>query len=154
MNVTALVAWVAAALGGFYLLATWLQSGGMRQQRRGPTRFPAALVFGHFLLAGIGLLVWLVYLYDDRERTARLALGLITVTALLGFVMLARWLSGRRRYPVRAGTRTSYGAEVVGLPAEEVELPAEQHFPVISVVAHGALAALTVALVLIEAIGS
>lgn len=148
MNVVALVCWVAAALGGFYLLATWLQSGGMRQQRHGPTRFPVVLIFGHFLLAGVGMLVWLVYLFDAQRDTAMLALAIIAVTAVLGFVMFARWLPGQIR-PREAEPVTPDGRPAEPVAGRPAEVAAEQTFPIASVVGHGALAALTLVLVLI-----
>src|SRR6266536_481150 len=53
MNVdfVALIAWLIAAVGGLYLLITWLVCGGIRQQRPRATSFPALLIFAHFLLA-------------------------------------------------------------------------------------------------------
>ena len=56
------------------------------------------------------------------------------VVALLGFTMAARWLQDRRA-PV---------------PAR----PPEQHFPVPVVVLHGLLAATTLVLVLLAALGA
>jgi hypothetical protein len=152
MNVVALVCWAAAALGGFYLLATWLQSGGMRQQHHGPTRFPAVLVFGHFLLAAAGMLVWLVYLFDGQRSTAMIAFALIAVTALLGFVMFARWLPDQIGSVALARSVTSN--DDTGRAGGAEELPAEQTFPLASVVGHGALAAVTLALVLVIALNS
>lgn len=138
MNVAALVAWVVAALGGFYLLATWLQKGGLRQQRGGPSRFPAALVFGHFLLAAVGLIVWLVFLFNASSGTAWLAFVILAVVALLGFTMFARWLPGR------SGSAS----------AQSGEIAAEQHFPLVSVLGHGAIAAVTLVLVLVAALSA
>lgn len=155
MDVVALVCWVAAAFGGFYLLATWLQSGGMRQQHHGPTRFPAVLVFGHFTFAGAGMLVWLAYLFDQQQHTAALALALISVTALLGAVLFARWLPGQFSPPTLARSATSPGdtGNAERITAAE-EPAAEQTFPLASVVGHGVLAALTLVLVLVITLGS
>jgi hypothetical protein len=61
------------------------------------------------------------------------------VVALLGFTMLAIWLQ-RRRSPTTDGTATQ-------------DKPAEQHFPVAIVGLHGLLAATTLVLVLLAAIG-
>ncbi|HEX5495514.1 MAG TPA: hypothetical protein VFX70_13175 [Mycobacteriales bacterium] len=138
MTIAALVTWIVAALGGFYLLATWLQKGGLRQQRGGPTRFPAALVFGHFLLAAVGLIVWLVFVFNSSAGTAWTAFVIILVTALLGFTMFARWVTGRGQ----AGGSSGAGGEVA----------AEQSFPLTSVLGHGAIAAVTLVLVLIAAV--
>ena len=91
MNVAALIAWLVTALGGFYLLGTWLARGGVR----GPSRFPAPVIFGHFLLAA-------------------------------------------------AGAPAAAGAAV----------PAERHLPAPVVLAHGALAATTLVLVLLAALAA
>lgn len=155
MNVVALVCWVAAAFGGFYLLATWLQSGGMRQQHHGPTRFPAVLVFGHFAFAAAGMLVWLAYLFDQQQDTAALALTLIVVTALTGLVLFARWLPGQLATLTPARSATSQGgAGHAGGTRGAEEPAAEQTFPLATVVGHGVLAALTLVLVLVITLGS
>jgi hypothetical protein len=138
MDIAALVAWVVTALGGFVLLARWLARGGLRQQQTGTTRFPAPLVFGHFLLAAAGLVLWIVYLAAETDALAWTAFGLLVAVALLGFTMLARWI------PVyRTTATTAAGDEAV---------PAERHLPVPVVAAHGILAATTLVLVLLAAL--
>ena len=57
MKVAALITWLITALGGFYLIGTWLSRGGIRQQQSRTSRFPAPVIFGHFLLAATGLIV-------------------------------------------------------------------------------------------------
>ena len=140
MEVAALITWVVTALGGFVLLGTWISRGGMRQREAGASRFPPGLIFGHFLLAAAGLLLWIVYLATDAAALRWVALAILVVVALLGFTMAARWLQDRRA-PVAAG-----GAS----PAR----PPEQHFPVAVVVLHGLLAATTLVLVLLVALGA
>jgi hypothetical protein len=46
MSIAALITWLITALGGFYLLGTWLARGGLRQQQTETTRFPAPVIFG------------------------------------------------------------------------------------------------------------
>ncbi|MFE1886335.1 hypothetical protein [Streptomyces diastatochromogenes] len=137
MDIAALIAWVVTALGGFVLLARWISRGGLRQQQTGTTRFPAPLVFGHFLLAAAGLVVWIVYLAADRSALAWTSFGILVAVALLGFTMLARWI------PVHRTPATS---------AEDTT-PAERHLPVPVVAAHGVLGAATLILVLLAALG-
>jgi hypothetical protein len=137
MTIAALVSWVVAALGGFYLLGTWLQKGGLRQQRGGASRFPSGLVFGHFVLAAVGLVVWLIFAFNSSAGTAWTAFVIILVTALLGFTLFARWLPGRGKRAAGSG-----------------EVAAEQHFPLGAVLGHGAIAALTLVLVLIAALNA
>ncbi|WP_407288838.1 hypothetical protein [Streptomyces sp. BP-8] len=138
MDIAALITWVITALGGFYLLGAWLSRGGAKG---GSSRLPVPVVFGHFALAVIGLIVWIAYLITDRDALAWTAFGLLVPVALLGFTMLARWLPVRR-----AGTATAGAA---GAQPE----PAERHFPVAVVAAHGILAVATVLLVLLTALG-
>jgi hypothetical protein len=144
MAIAALVAWVLTALGGFVLLAKWVSSGGLHQQRDGTTRFPAGLVFGHFGLAAAGLVLWIAYLLLDNDRLAWVAFVVLLPVAVLGFGMFARWRAGRRRSAVGV---TSSGATTGG-----VDLPAEQTLPIPVVAAHGVFAVATVVLVLLAAL--
>ncbi|GGW68916.1 hypothetical protein GCM10010503_52630 [Streptomyces lucensis JCM 4490] len=147
MDIAALITWVVTALGGFYMLGTWIQRGGIRQQRSGASRLPAPVVFGHFALAAIGLVVWIAYVVADRGALAWTAFGLLLPVALLGFVMLARWL------PVHRDRATAGAAVTAGGPGAEGPVPAERHFPVPVVLAHGLLAVATLVLVLLTALG-
>ncbi|MFJ6718611.1 MULTISPECIES: hypothetical protein [unclassified Streptomyces] len=140
MDIAALVAWVITALGGFYMLGTWLSHGGARA---GNSHLPVPVIFGHFALAAIGLVVWIVYLIIDKDALAWTAFILLVPVALLGFVMLARWIP-LHRAPATAAPATR--------PGEQAG-PAERHFPVPVVVAHGLFAVVTVVLVLLSALG-
>jgi hypothetical protein len=142
MDIAALITWLVTALGGFYMLGTWISRGGLRQQRTGESRLPAPVLFGHFALAAAGLVVWIIYLVADTKALAWTAFILLIPVALLGFVMLARWI------PVRKA-RTSVPAAV--RPGAETE-PAERHLPVPVVAAHGLFAVITVILVLLSAL--
>jgi hypothetical protein len=141
MGVAALITWVVTALGGFILLWTWISRGGLRDRAAGTSKFPPALILGHFLLAAAGLVLWIVYLATDTEALAWVAFAALLVVALMGFTMLTLWLQGRR-VPATAGASRAAPA---GAP--------EQHFPVPVVVLHGLLAATTLVLVLLTAVG-
>ncbi|MFD8307083.1 hypothetical protein ACFV29_32790 [Streptomyces sp. NPDC059690] len=141
MDIAALVTWVITALGGFYLLGTWLSRGGARG---GNSHLPVPVIFGHFALAAIGLIVWIVYVIADKEALAWTAFVLLVPVALLGFVMLARWI------PVHRGHATAAGGAGAGAGQD---VPAERHFPVAVVLAHGMFAVVTVVLVLLSALG-
>src|SRR3954453_22800318 len=95
MTIAALVAWIVTAAGGFFLLATWVRNGG-HQRRAGASNFPPALIFGHFALAAIGLVLWIIYVVTDTTGLAWAAFALLVVIALLGFSMLIRWLPAYR----------------------------------------------------------
>ena len=71
MEVAALITWVITALGGFVLLGTWISRGGTRQGGdAAASRFPPGLIFGHFLLAATGLVLWIIYLVADSSVLA------------------------------------------------------------------------------------
>jgi hypothetical protein len=148
MGIAALVAWVLTAGGGFVLLGRWIAGGGLRQQAGKETRFPAGLVFGHFLLAAAGLVLWIVYVAIGAHSLTWVAFVLLVVVALLGFTLFSRWLPSRRSAAaVRAG-----GAGAHADAGTAVE-PAERHLPVPVVAAHGLVAVVTVVLVLLTALG-
>ena len=140
MKWAALVVWILTAGGGFLLLAIWLSRGGMQQQAEGGNRIRPPLIMSHFLLAATGLVLWIVYVIDDSSTLAWIAFAALVVVALLGFTMFAIWLQRRR----------SRGAVT---EAVTPNTPAEQHFPVVVVGLHGLLAATTLVLVLLTAIG-
>jgi hypothetical protein len=131
MDIAALVLWVLTALGGFYLLATWISKGGHRDVEG--SRFPPPVIFGHFLLAATGLVLWIIYVASDEASLAWISFVILLVVALLGVTMLARWIP-----TYRAGDSGSG--------------PAERHFPVAIVGGHGVLAATTLVLVLLAAL--
>src|SRR5947208_11021879 len=140
MEWAALITWVLTAGGGFVLLSIWLSRGGMRQQGEGGSRIRPPLILSHFLLAATGLVLWIIYIASDSDALAWIAFVLLLVVATLGFTMFAIWLHRRRS--------TSEVAEAV-----TPTTPAEQHFPVSIVGLHGVLAATTLVLVLLTALG-
>src|SRR5690349_23784451 len=114
------------------MLGTWIQRGGLRQQQSGASRLPAPVAFGHFALAAVGLVVWIVYVVADRSGLAWTAFGLLLPVALLGFVMLGRWI------PVHRGRAMAAAAPgAASAPVAEEAVPAERHFPLPVVLAHG-----------------
>jgi hypothetical protein len=130
MSWAALIFWIVTAGGGFVLFGIWLKNGGMQQSDRGRIR-PVALVT-HLLLAATGLVLWMIYVASDSSALAWVAFVLLLVVALIGFGMFGIWASQRRRSDDAA---------------------AEQHFPVGIVGLHGILAATTLVLVLLAALG-
>lgn len=136
MDIAALIVWIVTALGGFVLLGRWIQSGGLRQQQSGVSRLPAPVVFGHFLLAAAGLVLWIIYVAVDSTALAWICVVLLVVIALLGFAMFARWIPVQR-------------AEV----AAGAQAPAEKSLPVPVVAAHGIVAVATLVLVVLSAVG-
>jgi manganese efflux pump family protein len=141
MALAALITWVITAAGGFVMLGTWIAKGGPTKPLT--TNLPPAVIFGHFALAVIGLVVWIVYLFTDNPVIAWTGFALLVPVALLGFVMLARWI------PVYRAHTTHSDVEVTGHDHD----PAERYFPVSVVAGHGLFAVVTVVLVLLAALG-
>ena len=151
MDIAALVTWVITALGGFVMLGTWISRGGHREPS--DSRFPPALIFGHFALAATGLVLWIIYVAVDNDALAWIAFVLLLPVALLGFVMFARWLPTRRTGATASGA-TATGATASGATASGAAGdPAESHFPLPVVIGHGLFAVVTLVLVLLTALG-
>lgn len=140
MEWAALITWALTAGGGLVLLTIWLSRGGMQQRPEGGNRIRPPLIMSHFLLAATGLVLWVIYVITDSDALAWIAFVLLLVVALLGFTMFSIWL--RRRQARGSVTETV-----------TPDTPAEQHFPVAVVGLHGVLAATTLVLVLLTAIG-
>ena len=138
MEIAALVAWLATAAVGFFMLMRWIRRGGLRN--RAATHFPPGLVLTHFGLAAGGLVVWVAYLVTGSSWLAWVAVADLALVATLGGVLVRRWtLDGR-------------AAMAAGARSTPVDL-AEQHIPRPPVVLHGVLAVSTVVLVLLSAFG-
>lgn len=127
MAVAALITWVITALGGFIMLGIWISKGGHRPGSG--TRLAPWLIFSHFGLAVIGLILWIIYVVTDTTALAWVSFALLVLVALFGFTMVGRWLASR-------GART-----------------AESSFPVLVVAGHGLFAVATLVLVLLTALG-
>ncbi|WP_280194959.1 hypothetical protein [Nocardia farcinica] len=134
MGIAALILWILTAAGGLLMFAVWIAKGGARQPRT--THLPPPVLFGHLLLAVAGLIVWIVHLLTDHDALAWIAFVLLLPVALLGAVMLLRWLPVRRERDAAAAT----------------DGPPERHFPVVVVLGHGVFAVATVILVLATAL--
>jgi hypothetical protein len=149
MGIAALITWIVTAAVGFTLLSLWLRRGGLRQQATRRTSFPSGLVFGHFLLAAAGLVVWIVYVATDSESLTWVSFAVLVVVAVLGATMFFRWLGVRRASVGAAAPGAGAAAPGAGASTEE---PAEQGFPVAFVAVHGLFAVVTVVLVLLAAL--
>jgi hypothetical protein len=146
MEVTALITWLITALGGFYMLGTWISRGGLAPGST--SRLPKPVLFGHFLLAATGLVIWIIYLATDSHALAWTALIVLIPVALLGLTMFARWLTVYRGRPVAARAAVGGSASASGGGGE----PAERGFPVPIVLGHGLFAVITLILVLLTAV--
>jgi hypothetical protein len=152
MAIAALVTWIITASFGFFMLGTWLSKGGTRGGTASNFRPP--VVFGHFLLAAGGLVVWIVYLVVDSTPLAWVAFADLLVVAAIGDVLVLRWTKDRRGTggPAGAGRAGTRGdADTLTARATGAKL-AEQSIPLPAVVLHGLFAVSTVVLVLLSAL--
>jgi len=153
MSLVAVITWFVTICFGLFLLGIWL----VEYDRDGPSgsasRLPLPVLSGHALLAVAGVPVWLVYIVTDDDQLGRIAALILAVVAVLGLVMMARWIGAYRArhagaVPVAAvTTTTAFGKSSPSPPAS----PPERSFPVAIVLAHGIFAVITVGLVLLTA---
>jgi hypothetical protein len=143
LSLAALGAWLITAGSGAYLLGSWIISSGIRRKRTPPAGAPPAVLLGHFGLAATGLVVWVIYLIADWTPLAWTAVGLLLPITGLGLAMATLGLpsssSGPLDVPARAGTAAT---------------PARGWVLVPLVAGHGLLAAATLILVVLAAIGT
>ena len=144
----ALISWILTVCAGLYLLAIWLIEYDISAPGGAVTRLPRTVISGHGLLASSGLVVWIGYLILDRDMLAWIALATLVAVVILGLTMLGRWIVMRRALgaALRARPRDVFARS-------RTTAPAESHFPVPVVVAHGVLAFSTITLVLLTVLG-
>jgi hypothetical protein len=148
MDIAAFATWLITAGAGLYLFAVWLIEHDGSKSGGAASRLRAPVVFSHVGLAFVGVTVWIVYLYVPQNRLALAALFILLPVALLGFIMLTRWIPVHR-------AANSVGADAAPATAEAVLVvgPPERNFPVPVVVAHGVFAVITFTLVALTALG-
>lgn len=150
MAIAALVTWIIAAAFGFYMLGTWITRGGTRAD--GASHFRPPVVFGHFVLAAGGLVLWIVYVVVDATALAWVAFADLLVVAIIGDVLVLRWVRDRRGgFDSAAPASARYGGDTMTAQSERLQL-AEQRIPTAAVIGHGLFAVTTVVLVLLSAL--
>jgi hypothetical protein len=108
MAIAALITWIVTALLGATMMTSWLRAGGASAPRA--EGFPPAVVFGHFLLAAAGLLLWVAYLGSDATAWAWAAFVVLVLVAGLGDVLVLRWKRVRGSAELTAGAIHRPGA--------------------------------------------
>lgn len=100
--ITALVTWTVTDLLGVNLLVRgrayllwrrlqqYLPTARLSLRPRMP-RARAVLVLLHITFASCGLLLWLLYVFFDRDGLVYVSLGLLIVVAAIGFTVVDRW---------------------------------------------------------------
>jgi hypothetical protein len=136
--ITALATGLLAVLLGSRLLAIWLRRGG---NSPGRSRIRRPVIYGHLTIGLTGLALWIAYLASGTPTwLAWTVCAVILVASNVGGMMFIPWWRRRRKAATTArGTATA--------------LPAERHFPLPAVIAHGVLADVTLVLILLAALG-
>jgi hypothetical protein len=154
MVVLALSAWILTASLGLYMLTTWLIEDDGNAGRRGYRHLRAPVVFSHAGLALGGLIIYVLYLYVDNDHLAWVALIILAAVATLGLIMFTRWVPVHRLDKDLASTAAQQAANRSGAAPGSIDPPPAEHtFPLQVVVLHGIFAILTIALVLLIALG-
>jgi len=143
LRFTALAAWLAAALAGAYLLAGWPTRGRRRLAHR--LRALPALPLGHAALATTGLVIWIAFTVTTAAALAWADVGLTWVITGLGMATL---LTGPGQSSLGTDSATPRK------PAARQAAPFPSQVPVIVIVLHGALATLTILVVLLAAVAA
>jgi hypothetical protein len=183
LGFASLGAWLLAAGSGSYMLGVWISHGGIRRLLTGGPRLHPVVIVGHVTLAAAGLMVWIVYLTTDEAALAWTAVGLLLPVAGLGMALVTLGSSGEHASSgtgsagsgsagsgsagvvgaVTAGTvaasTVAVGTATVGTvtaagPRVAPAAPARRGVPVLVVIGHGLLAAATLLLVLLAALGA
>ena len=101
-----------------------------------------------------GLIVWIIFLVAHAKALAWAAFVILLPVALLGFTMFFRWIGVYRGAAVPAPASVGSPASASAAAPAGNAVPAERHLPVPVVLAHGALAATTLVLVLLAALAA
>jgi manganese efflux pump family protein len=182
LDLAALAAWAVTVAAGARLLAGWIASGGLRRRYTRVAGVPRAVIVGHFTLALTGLGIWIGFLATGLPGLAWAGVAAVLSVAGLGMATLAGGLpqaqqaaglgvatlaSGLPQAHQAAGPggdsqpATALGTAVPPEPAgttprsartTTIEMPAGQSLAVIAL--HGVLAAATILLVVLAAIGA
>jgi hypothetical protein len=150
-RLAALTAWLAAVIAGAWLLAGRL---GLRERRGRAAGVPGWIAGSHAGLATAGLGLWVAFTVTGSPLIGWLDVALTWLIAGLGMSTLLA--DPHRRYaPARGGTTASGSATAsaraaaTGTSATITLTPAGGQAPVLTIALHGALAAVTMTLVLL-----
>jgi hypothetical protein len=175
LRLAALAAWVVTAGAGAWLLAGWLIHSGLRRRFTRVAGVPRAVVAGHATLALTGLGIWIAFLITGVTALAWTAVGVILAVAGLGMATLAGGLpeghgdAAAGAGPAgadpagtglagagSAGSRSAATgpASAGGLSSRTTAIQVPSGKPLALIALHGTLAASTILLVVLAAIGA
>jgi hypothetical protein len=153
LRLAALVAWLVTVAAGAWLLAGWLARGGLRRHHTPVAGVPRPVIVGHLTLAVAGLGTWIGFLATGLPALAWAAVIVVLTVAGLGMATLVGGLPEEYH---QAGAVPPEGPLPEGpLPAGRataIRVPAGK--PLARIALHGALAAATILLVVLAAIGA
>jgi hypothetical protein len=130
-KVGALLAWLATAASGGWVLARWLLAGG-RLRRGTATAAPPSVIVAHVGGGAAGLLLWAVFMLTEWVPLAWIALGMLAPVAGLGM-----------------------GVLLIGLPRPVAgRVGRRARMPVVAIAAHGLFVVTVLLLVLMATIGA
>lgn len=170
LELAALAAWAVTVAAGGWLLAGWIARGGLRRGYARVAGVPRAVIVAHFTLALTGLVIWIAFLATSLTALAWASVAAVLSVAGFGMATLAGGLPEQRRpadgplepqpattvgpAPAGAGATgaTSRGAGSALARTAAIVVPAGKPLAVITL--HGALAAVTILLVVLAAIGA
>jgi hypothetical protein len=140
-KIGALLAWLATAASGGFVLVRWLLAGGS-PLRRTLTSAPPAVILSHVGAGALGLVLWVSFMLSGWVPLAWTALAILAPVAGLGMGVLLLGLPG----PVRPPTGTQ-GTGTQGTGTRGT-------IPVLAIAGHGVFAATALLLVLMATIGA
>jgi hypothetical protein len=163
VQVAALLAWLATAMSGGYVLLRWLRAGGRLRghtERSGGMAAPPAVIAAHVAFGLLGLLLWAGFMITGWGVLAWTAVGLLGPVAGLGMgVLLLGLPSPRPRLVPGAAAPSAVAAPAAGgtatlLAPAQSAAPARARVPVFVIAAHGLFAAALLLLVITATIGA
>ena len=165
-EVAALLAWLAAAGSGGWILIRWWRAVGRPARPRGPAAAaaaPSAVILGHAGLGLLGLAVWTMFMITGWTALAWISVGLLCPVAGLGMTVLISGLPSPQSpgSPASAGAAPAAGrpqrqgaAVALAAPAASSSPTRSGRQPVAAIAAHGLFVVATLLLVLLAAIGA
>jgi hypothetical protein len=153
VSLAALAAWILTAAAGSYLLAGWLGPGGLRRRAQAGG-VPPAIIVSHFALAIAGLGTWIAFVATDLAVLAWIAVGLLLLIAGLGMATLVTSLPEAAAGGGPASQGPQLATRLAGAAMAGAAGSGRPRAPVTVIAAHGVLAAATILLVLLAAIGA
>lgn len=91
------VLWMLTALAAVVVLLTRMRLSAVSEQS-GHARIPQSILDAHTVGGIAALAVWIFYLTSPRDDLGYVALVLWWVEALIGILILARWLPGAGKH--------------------------------------------------------